>query len=138
LCNGPLIHRAKLATLGRVPEKWVSRPLSIQFHTSGAACGHDGDIIVFFGRLIFWLFETRVVAKAAYQPGTSDRLLHELAVYEFLRALQGVVIPSLFGMYRNLDDGSSILVTSHAGETLRDFNTLCLKDRSVFTLCTIH
>ncbi|KAF7372396.1 RIO-like kinase [Mycena venus] len=32
-------------------------------------------------------------------------------------------------MYRNLDDGSSILVTSYAGETLRDFNMLCFKDR---------
>ncbi|KAJ7843552.1 hypothetical protein B0H14DRAFT_2312244, partial [Mycena olivaceomarginata] len=58
----------------------------------------------------------------------------EFAVYEFLRALQGVVIPSLFGMYRNLDDGSSILVTSYAGEALRDFNTLCPKDRYVQTL----
>ncbi|KAJ7835022.1 hypothetical protein B0H14DRAFT_2299447, partial [Mycena olivaceomarginata] len=58
----------------------------------------------------------------------------EFAVYEFLRALQGVVIPSLFGMYRNLDDGGSILVTSYAGETSRDFKTLCPKDRYVQTL----
>jgi hypothetical protein len=91
----------------------------------------DGDIIVSFGRLVFWLFETHIVAKAACQSWASERLLHEFAVYEFLRALQGVVIPSLFGMYRNLDDGSSILVISYAGETLRDFNALCLKDRYV-------
>ncbi|KAJ7247979.1 kinase-like domain-containing protein, partial [Mycena rebaudengoi] len=89
-------------------------------------------------RLIFWFFETHIVAKAAYQPSALNRLLHEFAVYDFLRALKGVVIPSLFGLYRNLNDGSSILVTSYAGGTLADFDTLCLKVRSVFTLSTIR
>jgi len=32
-------------------------------------------------------------------------------------------------LYRNLNDGSSILITSYAGVTLNDFNTLCLRDR---------
>ncbi|KAJ7444311.1 hypothetical protein FB451DRAFT_1413218 [Mycena latifolia] len=123
LCNGPLIHRANLAALGRVPDKPIPRRLSVQLHTSHASCRHDGDIIVSFGRLIFWLFETHIVAKAAYQPSASDRLLHEFAVYEFLRALQGVAIPSLFGMYRNLSDGSSMLVSTYAGVTLKDFDT---------------
>ncbi|KAJ6521607.1 hypothetical protein B0H19DRAFT_1386825 [Mycena capillaripes] len=129
LCNGPLIHRAKLAALWPISDKSILRPLSVQFHTSQASSRHDGDITVSFGRLIFWLFDTHIVAKAAYQSSALDRLLHEFAVYEFLRALQGVVIPSLFGMYRNLSDGSSILVTSYAGVTLEDYDTLCVKDR---------
>ncbi|KAJ7261492.1 hypothetical protein C8J57DRAFT_1719720 [Mycena rebaudengoi] len=138
LCNGRLIHRAKLATLWRMPGKPIPRPLSVQFHTSHASCRHDGDIVVSFGRLIFWLFETHIVAKAAYQSSALDRLQHEFAVYRFLRALQGVVIPSLFGMYRNLSDGSSMLVTSYAGVTLKDFDTLCLKDRRILLLRVVR
>jgi hypothetical protein len=138
LCEGALIRKAKLAMLGQIPRKTIRRPLPVQFHASDAAFRHDGDVIIFFGRLVFWFLEARVVAKAAYQSAASDRLLHEFAIYEFLRGLQGVVIPSLFGMYRNLDDGSSILLTSYAGVTLKDFNTLSLKNRSVFTLLAAH
>ncbi|KAJ7788974.1 hypothetical protein B0H14DRAFT_2946308 [Mycena olivaceomarginata] len=115
LRNGPLIH---------LPP-YITRPLPIKFLTSDATYRHDGDIVVSFGRLVFWLFETHIVAKAACQSWASERLLHEFA---------GVVIPSLFGMHRNLDDGSSILVISYAGETLRDFNTLCLKDRQTLLM----
>ncbi|KAJ6613778.1 hypothetical protein B0H10DRAFT_2221889 [Mycena sp. CBHHK59/15] len=138
LCNGRPIHRAKLAILQRIPGKPILRPLSVQFHTSHASCRHEGDIVVSFGRLVFWLFDTHIVAKAAYQSSALDRLLHEFAVYEFLRALQGVVIPSLFGMYRNLSDGSSMLVTSYAGVTLKDFGTLCLKDRQTLLLRVVR
>ncbi|KAJ7208130.1 hypothetical protein C8J57DRAFT_1734075 [Mycena rebaudengoi] len=137
-CNGPLIHRSKLAALRPIPNKSIPRPLSVQFHTSHASCWHEGDIIVSFGRLIFWFFETHIVAKAAYQPSALDRLLHEFAVYDFLRALQGVVIPSLFGLYRNLNDGSSILIISYAGGTLADFDTLCLKDRQKLLLRVVR
>ncbi|KAJ7440362.1 hypothetical protein FB451DRAFT_1300448 [Mycena latifolia] len=138
LRNGRLIHRAKLAILPPIPGKPIPRPFSVQFHTSHASCRHGGDIIVSFGRLIFWLFDTRIVAKAAYQSSALDRLQHEFAVYEFLRALQGMVIPSLFGMYRNLSDGSSMLVTSYAGVTLKDFDTLCLKDRQTLLLRVVR
>ncbi|KAF7328197.1 RIO-like kinase [Mycena venus] len=138
LCNGRLIHRAKLAILPRIPGKPNPRPFSVQFHTSHASCRHEGDIVVSFGRLIFWLFDTHIVAKAAYQSSALDRLQHEFAVYEFLRALQGVVIPSLFGMYRNLSDGSSMLVTSYAGVTLKDFDTLYLKDRQTLLLRVVR
>ncbi|KAJ7452023.1 hypothetical protein FB451DRAFT_1283448 [Mycena latifolia] len=138
LRNGRLIHRAKLAILPRIPGKPIPRPFSVQFHTSHASCRHEGDIVVSFGRLIFWLFDTRIVAKAAYQSSALDRLQHEFAVYEFLRALQGVVIPSLFGMYRNLSDGSSMLVTSYAGVTLKNFDTLCLKDRQTLLLRVVR
>ncbi|KAF7328619.1 RIO-like kinase [Mycena sanguinolenta] len=101
---------------------------------SYGSCRHDGDIIISFGRLVFWLLETRIVAKAAYRSSASDRLLHEFAVYNLLYTLQGVVIPSLFGLYRNLDDGSSILVTSYAGVTLEDFDALSLPDRKILLL----
>ncbi|KAJ7811496.1 hypothetical protein B0H13DRAFT_2685179 [Mycena leptocephala] len=138
LCNGRLIHRAKLAILRQSPGKPIPRPLAVQFHTSHASCRHNGDIVVSFGRLIFWRFDTHIVAKAAYQSSALDRLLHEFAVYEFLRALQGVVTPSLFGMYRNLSDGSSMLVTSYAGVTLKDFDTLCLKDRQTLLLRVVR
>ncbi|KAJ7120385.1 hypothetical protein C8R44DRAFT_853572 [Mycena epipterygia] len=135
LCNGRLIHRAKLV---RSPGKPIPRPFSVQFYTSHASFRHEGDIFVSFGRLIFWLFDTRIVAKAAYQSSALDRLQHEFAVYEFLRALQGVVIPSLFGMYRNPSDGSSMLVTSYTGVTLKDFDTLCLKDRQTLLLRVVR
>ncbi|KAJ7080118.1 hypothetical protein C8R44DRAFT_824457 [Mycena epipterygia] len=138
LCNGHLMHRVKLAILPRMPGKPILRPFSVQFHTSHASCRHEGDIVVSFGRLIFWLFDTHIVAKAAYQSSALDRLQHEFAVYEFLRTLQGVVIPSLFGMYRNLSDGSSMLVTSYAGVTLKDFDTLCLKDRQTLLLRVVR
>ncbi|KAJ7144661.1 hypothetical protein C8R44DRAFT_725575 [Mycena epipterygia] len=131
LCNGRLMHRAKLSILPRMPGKPIPRPFSVQFHTSHASCRHEGDIVVSFGRLIFFLFDTHIVAKAAYQSSALDRLQHEFTVYEILRTLRGVVIPSLFGMYRNLSDGSSMLVASYAGVTLEDFVTLCLKDRYV-------
>ncbi|KAF7330686.1 RIO-like kinase [Mycena sanguinolenta] len=134
LCNGPLMHRAQLVALRRVPDKRLFRPLSVQLLASYGSCRHDGDIVISFGRLVFWLLETRIVAKAAYQSLASDRLLHEFAVYDLLRGLQGVVIPSLFGLYRNLDDGSSILVTSYAGLTLEDFDALSLPDRKILLL----
>ncbi|KAJ7646229.1 hypothetical protein B0H17DRAFT_436389 [Mycena rosella] len=133
LCSGPLlVHRAKLAVLERTPDKLlIPWPLSVQLYTSSASWRHDEDIVISFGRLVFWFFEAHIVAKAAYQSSASDRLLHKFAVYNVLRALQGVVIPSLFGLYRNLDDGSSMLITSYAGVTLKDFNALCLRDRQI-------
>ncbi|KAJ6521887.1 hypothetical protein B0H19DRAFT_1086335 [Mycena capillaripes] len=41
-------------------------------------------------------------------------------------------------MYRNLDDGSSILVTSYVRATLKDFSTLCLKDRQTLYLRVVR
>ncbi|KAJ7705776.1 hypothetical protein B0H16DRAFT_1635668 [Mycena metata] len=137
LRNGPLIHRAKLEALGQVAVKSIT-PIPIRFFADDAKYRPDGDVVVFFGRFIFSLFETHIVAKSAYQSWASERLLHEFAVYEFLRGLQGTVIPSLFGMYRNLDDGSSMLVTSYAGEALKDFQQLSVKDRPTLLLRVVR
>ncbi|KAJ7711836.1 hypothetical protein B0H16DRAFT_1479986 [Mycena metata] len=41
-------------------------------------------------------------------------------------------------MYRNLDDGSSMLVTSYAGETLKDFQQLSVKDRPTLLLRVVR
>ncbi|KAJ6522442.1 hypothetical protein B0H19DRAFT_1202711 [Mycena capillaripes] len=41
-------------------------------------------------------------------------------------------------MYRNISDGSSMLVTSYAGVTLKDFDTLCLKDRQTLLLRVVR
>ncbi|KAJ6528831.1 hypothetical protein B0H19DRAFT_1083172 [Mycena capillaripes] len=157
LCNGHLVHTAgkerrtrnpsalnalgsQVATKRRKEHKGpyvvqtqaLSAPMPRTRHldfSSRGSCRHDGDIVISFGRLVFGLFQAHIVAKAAYRSSASDRLLHEFAVYNFLRTLQGIAIPSLFGLYRNLNDGSSILLTSYAGVTLTDFDNLRLKDR---------
>ncbi|KAJ7435920.1 hypothetical protein B0H11DRAFT_2295207 [Mycena galericulata] len=132
LRNGDLLHRAKLAILHQPPDNpLLPQPLSVKLHTTRGSYRHDGDIAIFFGRLVFGPLESHVVAKAAYESYAADRLLHEFAVYNVLHALQGVAIPSLFGLYRNLNDGSAILITSYAGVELEDFDTLCFKDRRI-------
>ncbi|KAJ7432460.1 hypothetical protein B0H11DRAFT_2126163, partial [Mycena galericulata] len=132
LCRGHLLHRAKLAVLHQPPDKpLLPQPLSVKLHTTRGSYRHDGDIAIYFGRLVFGPLETHVVAKAAYESSAADRLLHEFAVYNVLHALQGVAIPSLFGLYRNLTDGSTILIISYAGVELENFDTLCLKDRKI-------
>ncbi|KAJ7216902.1 hypothetical protein C8J57DRAFT_1732409 [Mycena rebaudengoi] len=121
-CNGPLIHRSKLAALRPIPNKSIPR---LYPSNSTLLMLHVG------------MKETSL-SPSVDSSSALDRLLHEFAVYDFLRALQGVVIPSLFGLYRNLNDGSSILVISYAGGTLADFDTLCLKDRQKLLLRVVR
>ncbi|KAJ7831406.1 hypothetical protein B0H14DRAFT_2592716 [Mycena olivaceomarginata] len=90
---------------------------------------HDGEIVVSFVRLTFLLFEARAVAKAAYETYASQRLHPEFDVYNALCPLQGASIPTLFRLYWNHSDSSSVLITSHGGTPLRDFDTLTLGER---------
>ncbi|KAF7294889.1 hypothetical protein MIND_01026800 [Mycena indigotica] len=126
LCHGALVHRVKLAPIS---VDAIPRPFTLRLTTSHGDYRHDGEIAIFFGSLVFLMFEAKIVVKAAYQPFALSRLQHEFAVYRCLRGLQGVVVPSLFGMYRNLSDGSSILVVSYAGVALENFDQLTSKER---------
>ncbi|KAJ7430069.1 hypothetical protein B0H11DRAFT_1943755 [Mycena galericulata] len=63
-------------------------------------------------------FRSHIVAKAAHQLGLGST------------PARSIVIPSLFGLYRNVNDGSFIILTGYACVTLVDFDTLFLKDRN--------
>ncbi|KAJ6603621.1 hypothetical protein DFH09DRAFT_854818, partial [Mycena vulgaris] len=70
-----------------------------------------------------------IVAKLAFRVAASDRLRREFEAYNVLHALQGVAIPILLGLYRNEDDGSSVLIMSNAGVPLTQFDELSASDR---------
>ncbi|KAJ7867639.1 hypothetical protein B0H13DRAFT_2351826 [Mycena leptocephala] len=112
-CNGALIHRAKLSVLRqKSAQRPIPSPLNLHFYGYEGSSRHDDEVVVSFCRLVFWLFETRIVAKLAYQACASERLRREFEACTFLHALQGVAIPTLFGLYRNHEDGSAVLITS--------------------------
>lgn len=125
-CQGPLVHRGKLS-LPTPMSKGIPWLLSVKFK------GHRGtaydEIVVTFGRLCFWLFQTYAVAKAALSLEASERLQREYDIYQSLLSLQGIAIPLVYGLYRNRTDESLVLILSHAGTALTDFRSLSLKDR---------
>ncbi|KAJ7222875.1 hypothetical protein B0H12DRAFT_293321 [Mycena haematopus] len=126
LCNGPLFYKAQLKPFHGRP---IYARLSAKLCSSHGWSSHDGDIVISFGHLVSWPFKAHVVAKATNEPSAAARCRHEFEVYTFLRAIQGVCIPYLIGFHKDIDDGSSVLVTSYAGVPLEDFKTMCLADR---------
>ncbi|KAJ6487160.1 hypothetical protein C8R47DRAFT_979401 [Mycena vitilis] len=102
---------------------------------------HDGHIRIIFVKLIFAIFQRSAVAKAAYGLSASARIAHEFDVYNVLRRLQGFSIPTLFGLYRSDEEGSSaVLITSDEGTALHSFDDLGLQDRRTLVqhLIRIH
>ncbi|KAF7372411.1 Proteophosphoglycan ppg4 [Mycena venus] len=126
--NGRLTHRAKLS-----PVKKSTNPsfpaLSLRFHGDGGLNRADADVVISFGRLVFWFLDARVVAKTANSPRASQRLSHEFKAYNIMWAFQGVAIPTLVGLYTNNNNGSSVLILSHAGAPLGTFEALTLAQR---------
>jgi hypothetical protein len=114
------------SALRRLSGRLFPQLLSLAVDGFGGHSRHDGEIVISFVRLTFLLFEARAVAKAAYGPCASQRIHREFDVYNALRSLQGASIPTLFGLYWNHNDSSSVLITSHGGTPLRDFDTLTL------------
>ncbi|KAF7328437.1 Proteophosphoglycan ppg4 [Mycena sanguinolenta] len=124
--GGALVCPLNLSTLRRPSDSLFPQllPLGVD-----GRCGHrrhDGEIVISFVRLTFFLFQAKAVAKAAYGPRASERLRHEFNVYSALCLLQGTLIPTLLGLYRNQNDGSSVLIISHGGTSLPDFDSLTL------------
>ncbi|KAJ7499371.1 hypothetical protein FB451DRAFT_1385070 [Mycena latifolia] len=126
--NGRLTHRAKLS-----PVKNSTSPsfpaLSLRFHGDSGLNRPDADVVISFGRLVFWFLDARVVAKTANGPRASKRLFHEFKAYNVMRALQGAAIPTLVGLYTNNSNGSSVLILSHVGAPLGTFKALSLTQR---------
>ncbi|KAK7041099.1 RIO-like kinase [Favolaschia claudopus] len=82
-----------------------------------------------FIHLVFTVVRCKAVAKVARKPTASTRLKREYDVYDALGMLQGISIPKIFGMFRTLGDSCWVLIMSHQGMPLGDFNTLSLKQR---------
>ncbi|KAJ6528599.1 hypothetical protein B0H19DRAFT_1243083 [Mycena capillaripes] len=127
--GGTLVRPVNFSALRRPSGKLFPQLLSLGVDGICGHSRHDGEIVISFVRLTFLLFEARAVAKAAYGPCASKRLHREFDVYSALRPLQGTSIPTLFGLYWNHNDSSSVLITSHGGTPLRDFDTLTLVER---------
>jgi hypothetical protein len=130
---GNLVRSVKLSTL-RHPSGNFLRSVSLWVEGYFEQSRHDGEILITFIRLTFFLFQASAVAKAAYGRFACDRLGREFDAYDALRSLQGVAIPILFGLYSNQNDGSSVLIMSHGGTPLQDFDVLSAADRFVFSL----
>ncbi|KAK7006903.1 RIO-like kinase, partial [Favolaschia claudopus] len=90
---------------------------------------HRGDVAIAFIHLVFTVVRCKAVAKVARKPTASTRLKREYDVYDALGMLQGISIPKIFGMFRTLGDSCWVLIMSHQGMPLGDFNTLSLKQR---------
>ncbi|KAF7371519.1 Proteophosphoglycan ppg4 [Mycena venus] len=127
-CNGRLTHRAKLSPVKKSTNSSFPA-LSLRFHGDGGLNRADADVVISFGRLVFWFLDARVVAKTANSPRASQRLSHEFKAYNIMWALQGVAIPTLVGLYTNNNNGSSVLILSHAGAPLGTFEALTLAQR---------
>ncbi|KAF7333885.1 Kinase-like protein [Mycena sanguinolenta] len=129
LCINDLIIPAKLSDFVGDSRMYLPRKLSLRIDSFSGSASHDGEIVISFARLIFWLFEARAVAKTAYGQAACERLRREVEVYNALRSLQGVVIPTVFGLYRNELDGSVVLITTYGGRSLENFDVLGLNER---------
>ncbi|KAJ7190524.1 hypothetical protein GGX14DRAFT_382088 [Mycena pura] len=66
----------------------------------------------------------RVVAKTAHGPSATQRLDREFHAYAAMRALQGVAIPKVIGLYMSADYESTVLILSYAGKSLQAFSEL--------------
>lgn len=127
-CQGPLFYRGKLSP-STAMQKGFPWPLSLKFE-GYAGFGHD-DIAVSFGQLVFWFVQSHAVAKAACIGEASERLHHEYRIYSLLHSLQGISVPLVYGLYYNTSDATFVLILSHAGTALKDFESLPLRYRYV-------
>ncbi|KAF7330690.1 RIO-like kinase [Mycena sanguinolenta] len=127
--GGALVFPVNLSTLRRPSDGFFPQLLPLGIDGLCGHSRHDGEIIISFVQLTFFVFQAKAVAKAAYGPRASKRLRREFDVYKALRPLQGSSIPTLFGLYRNRTDGSSVLIISHGGSSLRDFDSLTIVER---------
>lgn len=66
---------------------------------------------------------TRVVCKLSYGSVGMERLLRESVIYDYLKDLQGTVVPRCYGHFNKSKD-AGCLVIEHAGEAL----TTCFAD----------
>ncbi|KAJ7757173.1 hypothetical protein B0H14DRAFT_408197 [Mycena olivaceomarginata] len=126
--DGRLTHRTKLSPVKKSTNT-AFPALSLCFHGDGSLNRADADVVISFGRLVFWFLDARVVAKAANGPHASQRLSHEFKAYNVMWALQGAAIPTLVGLYTKNNNGSSVLILSHVGAPLETFEALSVTQR---------
>ncbi|KAJ7190501.1 hypothetical protein GGX14DRAFT_483096 [Mycena pura] len=116
-----LTERTKLGAISKfkgsiLPLRWLGLYGNVQ-------CTGN-DVTVADGFLYLFFLAARVVAKTAHAPSAARRLEHEFRAYSALRSLQGVAIPRFLGLYISEDQDKTVLLTSHAGKSLRDFGEL--------------
>jgi hypothetical protein len=62
----------------------------------------------------------RVVAKTAFTSDAKEALKHEAAVYESFREAKVNGVPTLLGLFDDLDDSIHVLVTTDVGQSLNN------------------
>ncbi|KAJ7023799.1 hypothetical protein C8F04DRAFT_1271042 [Mycena alexandri] len=130
ICVGNTVRSLTLSAGKLSSARWIPPFIPLKVEGYAEDTRHEGDIRIIFVKLIFTIFQRSAVAKAAYGLSASARIVHELDVYNVLRRLQGFSIPTLFGLYRSDEEGSSaVLITSHEGTALHSFDDLGLEDR---------
>ncbi|KAJ7852929.1 hypothetical protein B0H14DRAFT_2759224 [Mycena olivaceomarginata] len=120
--RGGMIGRTTLISKSHGLFPWV--------RFDGDVRSSSNDVTIAYGRLI-WLFFTScsLVAKAAHGPSATQRLVREHDVYGVMRALQGVAIPKMTGMFTTEDGRNTVLMMSYAGKALREFSELEPRDK---------
>ncbi|KAJ7437503.1 hypothetical protein FB451DRAFT_1378575 [Mycena latifolia] len=90
----------------------------------------SNDVTIAYGRLIlFFVASRRLVAKTAYAPAATQRLVCEYDAYIAMRTLQGVAIPKVIGIFTTKDGKHTVLMMSYAGEALTAFSELERRDK---------
>jgi hypothetical protein len=80
--------------------------------------------------MIFLFVVSRgLIAKTAHGPSATQRLVRESHAYAAMRALQGVAIPTVIGMFTTKDGKNTVLMMSYAGKGLRAFSELEPRDK---------
>ncbi|KAJ7633819.1 hypothetical protein DFH06DRAFT_685930 [Mycena polygramma] len=141
ICVGNTVRSVTFSAGKPSSARWMSPFIPLKVEGYAEDTRHDGDIRIIFVKLIFAIFQRSAVAKAAYGLSASARIAHEFDVYNVLRRLQGFSIPTLFGLYRSDEEGSSaVLITSDEGTALHSFDDLGLQDRRTLVqhLIRIH
>jgi serine/threonine protein kinase len=83
--------------------------------------GHFGDMLT-----------DDFVAKVAMHEPSQALLRHEAKMYTILSALQGAVIPMVYGLF--IGQNVHVLVMRYAGEAISSFSKLSIQQRYVVTI----
>ncbi|KAJ7884211.1 hypothetical protein B0H14DRAFT_3432624 [Mycena olivaceomarginata] len=130
--------RACFAKARRNPRRssWTFRSSAARSCCSdGLVKGRRNDVTVTNGFLRLFFLGARVVAKMAHGGSAARRLDLQFRVHTPFHALQGVAIPRVVGLYKSGDQDTRVLILSHAGKPLRDFDELDSDERCAFSFC---
>ncbi|KAJ6459533.1 hypothetical protein C8R45DRAFT_1109404 [Mycena sanguinolenta] len=90
----------------------------------------SNEVTITQGRLIFLFFASQhLIAKTAYGPSATQRLVREYNAYTVMHSLQGAAIPKVMGMYTSKDGKNTVLMMSYAGRALGAFSELQSSDK---------